>query len=481
MSYESQNPGGDCRARGRQRYFAHPCRPWFSTLIAGLAAAILLVGAPAALAQSNDDCMMCHEDSSLRGMRGGKEISVHVDAKALASSVHRDLDCVSCHQDLAGSEFPHTENPARVDCGMCHDQQAAQHAQSLHGRAAAMGDKLAPSCRDCHGTHAIKSHLDPSAPTNLINIPQLCGRCHHEGSPVSETHDIPQDRILENYSESIHGEGMYKKGLTVTAVCTSCHTSHFILPHTDPRSSINRNNVAKTCTQCHARIEQVHRKVVAGRLWEEEPHKIPACVDCHSPHKIRKVFYPAGTANKDCLTCHGKPDLMMEKGGVVTSLYVDEDAYAASAHAGTACAQCHTDVTPSLHRACETIKSPVDCSICHADPVSDYNTGIHGQLHAKGDKDAPTCLDCHDKHATQPKDLPTSNIYPRNVPELCARCHRKGEKAAKRIQDTTPIVQSYVMSIHGKGLLKSGLVVTATCTNCHTTHRELPPPTRTRP
>lgn len=30
------------------------------------------------------------------------------------------------------------------------------------------------------------------------------------------------------------------------------------------------------------------------------------------------------------------------------------------------------------------------------------------------------------------------------------------------------------MSIHGKGLLESGLMVTATCVDCHTSHRELP-------
>jgi len=36
-------------------------------------------------------------------------------------------------------------------------------------------------------------------------------------------------------------------------------------------------------------------------------------------------------------------------------------------------------------------------------------------------------------------------------------------------------VQSYVDSIHGKGLLESGLVVTATCPDCHTAHGELPP------
>ena len=36
------------------------------------------------------------------------------------------------------------------------------------------------------------------------------------------------------------------------------------------------------------------------------------------------------------------------------------------------------------------------------------------------------------------------------------------------------IVENYAMSIHGKGLLESGLMVTATCIDCHTSHRELP-------
>ena len=40
--------------------------------------------------------------------------------------------------------------------------------------------------------------------------------------------------------------------------------------------------------------------------------------------------------------------------------------------------------------------------------------------------------------------------------------------------DHQHVVESYEMSIHGKGLLESGLVVTATCANCHTAHRALP-------
>jgi cytochrome b subunit of formate dehydrogenase len=440
------------------------------------AAACLALGALPGIAQDNDMCLMCHEDTELTGRRAGDEISVHVDARDYASSVHAQLDCVTCHQDLDPENLPHADDVEPVDCGFCHDTEAEAHRTSLHGQAAERGDLLAPTCADCHGKHDIRPHTDPESPTSTINIPLLCGRCHHEGSPVSLTHDIPQDRILENYSLSIHGEGIFQKGLTVTAVCTSCHTSHRILPHTDPESSIHADNVVTTCTACHARIEQVHTKVIEGRLWEEEPHKIPVCVDCHSPHKIRRVLYPQGMANQDCLKCHADPNLTMERDGQLVSLFVDDDIRSVAAHGGTACAQCHTDVSPSRTRPCETVASAVDCSVCHAEQVSDYGTGLHGSLHAAGDPDAPACLDCHDKHAILKKTVPTSPTFARNVPMLCSKCHRAGEQAAVRIDSDVPdIVRSYEDSIHGKGLLRSGLTVTATCASCHTAHRELPP------
>jgi len=457
-------------------FFGAPCRAVQRGGRPRLAAAIALLAASPLLGQSNDDCLLCHADDALEGRRGGKTIAVFVDAKALAASVHAELECVNCHQDVAGAELPHADDLQPVDCGLCHDVQAAEHRTSLHGKALARGDALAPRCSTCHGTHEIRSARDPRAPTAVMSVPFLCGKCHREGSPVSLTHEIPQDRILENYSESIHGQGLFEKGLTVTAVCTSCHTAHRILPHDHPASSISRQNVAATCARCHAQIERVHRKVIEGRLWEEAPSKIPACVDCHSPHRIRRVFYPTGMANKDCLSCHGRPELSMVRAGRTVSLHVDEAAYAASSHAGTACAQCHSEVTASKTRACETIRSPVDCSTCHAEPVRQYRGSRHGDLHARGDPDAPGCLDCHDKHATQSKRLPASPTYSRNVPALCGKCHRAGERAAVRIHAAVPdIVGSYTDSIHGKGLLQSGLVVTATCADCHSAHGERPP------
>ena len=438
-----------------------------------LLAAALLSAPRLANAQESAMCLMCHSNISLfEGQENPARYVVTEETHANSAHGAAGLECTTCHMGL---EFPHPEERMRVDCAMCHPVQGRQHTASLHGQAAARGDPLAPSCQDCHGTHYVLPATDPRAPTRVMNIPLLCGECHREGSPVSRTHTIHQDSIFANYSLSIHGTGLFRQGLTVTAVCTSCHTSHYTLPHTDSRSSIHRDNVATTCTQCHAQIEQVHVQVIEGRLWEEEPNKIPACVDCHSPHEIRGVLYDAGAANRDCLGCHSDPELRGTAQGETVSLFVDEQTYNASDHVGTACAQCHTGVNPSLRRPCETATSRVDCSVCHAAPVALYDSSAHGTLAAAGDPDAPTCQDCHAKHAEYDQRLPISTTFPSNVPELCGRCHQEGETAATRVaEEYQEIVQSYEMSIHGKGLLESGLVVTATCTSCHTAHGELP-------
>ncbi|MFH1744337.1 MAG: cytochrome c3 family protein, partial [bacterium] len=242
-------------------------------------------------AQSDEDCFACHNDPEFSIDRDGKEVPLFVDEKKLRASIHGDFDCTTCHMDLDGTELPHDENVQPVDCGMCHDDIAEVYADSLHGQAVHAGEKLAPRCWDCHGAHDIAPLDSPNSKVTKFNIPFVCGRCHKEGTEVTQTYDIPQDHILSHYSESIHGEGLFKQGLTVTAVCTDCHTSHNVLPHTDPRSSIYRDNVPKTCQKCHGRIEQVHLKWIRGELWEKEPNKVPICVDCHAPHEIRKVIY----------------------------------------------------------------------------------------------------------------------------------------------------------------------------------------------
>ncbi len=437
-------------------------------IVFALVASILML--PVCFALEDEDCYFCHGDKGFSKTKpDGTVVPLYVDRDVVSNSLHGPLGCTFCHSDI--KELPHPEGLKPVNCAGCHQAEAEIYAGSLHGKKLAAGDPLAPTCGDCHGKHDLKKPSDPASSTNPIHVPATCGTCHADNAPVARTRNIEQHEIIQHYSESIHGVGLLKKGLTVTAVCTSCHTAHHVLPHTDPQSSINRDNVVTTCRKCHALIEQVHRKVINGELWEKEPEKVPICIDCHQPHEARKVYYDEGVSDRDCMACHAKPAQAASR----EIPAVDTAELTGSAHAQNRCSQCHTGANASLTRPCETVIPKVDCSICHADQVEQHKRGIHGQLLAQNDPGAPVCLDCHSSHGTQSKINPASPTFPKNVPDLCGRCHREGEKAAKRLHSSqTQIVQNYSMSIHGKGLLESGLVVTATCTSCHTAHEPLP-------
>jgi uncharacterized protein with PIN domain len=437
------------------------------------AAVLLLAGAAAAAEENpNEACFACHADKTLTTKRGGRTVSLFVEAKKFSSSIHGSLACTNCHADLEGKDLPHEAPLKRVNCGACHDEEAKQLSKSLHGRAAARGDALAPRCVNCHGNHDILPAKDPQSRIAPLNIPLVCGQCHREGTPVQRNRNIGQHNILENYSESIHGQALLKKGLVVAPSCISCHTAHSILPHTDSNSSIARVNISKTCTKCHAEIEQVHRRVISGELWEKKAHVLPVCIDCHQPHKIRQLLYPQGMADADCMRCHADQHLKASDG---RAMFVNASELADSRHVKVACSQCHSEVNASRIRPCETITHRVDCTACHAEIGQQYQRSMHGQLAAKHDANAPDCKECHGTHRVFGRRDPKSASFPINVPELCGRCHHEGHKAAVRYVGVEhQIVSRYEESIHGKGLLKSGLTVTATCTNCHTAHRELP-------
>ncbi|MFA6570536.1 MAG: hypothetical protein WCT77_04795 [Bacteroidota bacterium] len=424
-------------------------------------------------AQENDECLACHEDATLKATAGGKTYSVYVNKKLINKSVHSANKCINCHEDLAKSEFPHAK-PKKAKCGSCHKEEQALYNECLHGKSYNKGDRLAPTCQSCHGSHTIVPNKDRKSPVYPLNIPNLCGKCHKEGSPVQLQRKIPQTHILENYAESIHGEGLIKKGLVVSATCASCHSPHRILPHTDPRSTIARKNIAATCTKCHAAIESVHKKIIKGELWEKEAKVLPACVDCHQPHKARKVFYQANVADDACKKCHDNHLLKSSK--TDKKLAFNSGEIAGSVHVKIACSQCHIDINPDHTRPCDNITKKVDCSSCHTEVGDDYKQSFHGILLSRGDQNAPSCEDCHGSHNILKRMDERSTVFPLNIPKLCSRCHQEGKQTQRYFKGGEHLITvHYSESIHGKGLIKSGLTVTATCANCHTAHKGLPP------
>lgn len=426
-------------------------------------------------AQSDEDCMMCHEDPDLEGMLHGKGrlISMFVDTASFRTSVHAGNTCLSCHSDAADEGFPHADDLKPVNCGDCHTGQMADNTRGIHGQALMMSDPNAPSCKECHGHHDILHYTDPASRTYKMNIPFLCGKCHKEGEVVSRAYDVSEHNVLENYTQGIHGKGLFEAGLIVTATCNDCHGNHLVLPHTSPNSSISSTRIAGTCMKCHTRIEDTHKKVIRGELWEKDPSLIPSCSECHPPHKVEVPDLQARMSDNDCMKCHGKEDVHKMVDGQPHSLFVDNRILPNSVHKNIQCTKCHTQVSDHLRRPCETNK-PVDCSSCHNEVFNNYFNSGHGQAHYHEKENAPYCTDCHGTHATKSRYDDTSPVYRTNIPALCGECHKEDGKAPASAElKEVDALADYSSSVHGMGLMDKGLTVSAVCTDCHTTHMAL--------
>jgi cytochrome b subunit of formate dehydrogenase len=148
--------------------------------------------------------------------------------------------------------------------------------------------------------------------------------------------------------------------------------------------------------------------------------------------------------------------------------------FAGSVHAGLTCIGCHMDVA-GMEGYHDTPLGRVDCAACHSEIGEEYDVSTHGRLLEEGDPDAPTCADCHGHHEIVRPASQASPLFPKNIPTLCGRCHREGEAARTYHEGTgLRIGAAYAQSVHGRGLLRSGLLTSATCTSCHTAHSVFP-------
>ncbi len=164
-----------------------------------------------------------------------------------------------------------------------------------------------------------------------------------------------------------------------------------------------------------------------------------------------------------CMACHSDASI---------APVVDISKMDASVHSSFDCKTCHPGASSQPHDKA-TIKA--DCSTCHADQQASYAKGIHGILAAKGDKTAATCVSCHgDGHAILSVKDSNSPVYHANLPSTCGRCHSKGKLPLSADKNVNNAFDLYTDSIHGKATMKSGLAVSANCSDCHGYHDILP-------
>ncbi|NOX53825.1 MAG: hypothetical protein GXP27_05190 [Planctomycetes bacterium] len=180
-----------------------------------------------------------------------------------------------------------------------------------------------------------------------------------------------------------------------------------------------------------------------------------------------------------CATCHGEADLWDED---KRRLYISPESLARDVHflKGVNCHDCHGgnptsfDV-PEAHSTEVTeesaewrpFQSPLEnvwdsCKNCHKHEWLGLVKGVHAHAGPKDERGRGTplsCSKCHGEkaHGLLPVADPDSPVYLENQVEMCSECHEEHR-------------HSYERSVHGEGLILSGLVVTAVCADCHGAH-----------
>jgi formate dehydrogenase gamma subunit len=273
-----------------------------------LASCLLGTAVLAAAEISNSDCLDCHSDKTLTTTNAaGRVVSLFVDPATLAASIHHTNTCASCHNDITDKHPDDHLAPKPVDCARCHVEPSLTYAASVHGAArregATAGAHHAPACADCHGSHAVLPPDSPQSPLYFSNLAKTCGQCHeqeskdvmesvhgkavaagrrdaatctdchsehkiealrdssslkisqeicskcHASEKLNTKYNLPADRV-KTFFASYHGLAA-QNGSTSAANCGSCHGFHLVLPSSDPRSTIYKDNLAATCGKCH--------------------------------------------------------------------------------------------------------------------------------------------------------------------------------------------------------------------------------------
>lgn len=264
-----------------------------------------------------ESCGACHGEVALRFVD-----SDH--GKALAADARGAPDCLTCHSNpVTAAREPNAAQRKVIQerlCFSCHLDDpnvrtgmgpsarfVAEYEKSVHGSAVLSGKSAAANCVDCHGSHEMKTGMDPSSRVSKARIPATCATCHGE--------------IAWEYAQSIHGLAL-KRGVEEAPVCTDCHGEHDIYPHDDPRSPVAAANVSmKVCTPCHGSLRLTEKFEMAAdrtKTYADSYHGLAVrggsveaanCASCHGAHNIKPSSDPTSMVHKanlatTCGKCH---------------------------------------------------------------------------------------------------------------------------------------------------------------------------------
>lgn len=376
---------------------------------------VLLFFLPELKAQSNEDCLACHDDDQFTMERDGKEISIAVSEVKFNSSAHARLKCISCHINFDDEEIPHSENLTPKSCSDCHQKQIVKHLFHPRLLKAAGKEKTEDvNCVNCHDYHYAKDPNRTGGEWSGENLAVSCGKCHKE--------------IKDQYLLSEHYLAL-KEGMLGAPSCLHCHKNPVARVHTNEDSVTVKISQEKLCLSCHLDSPEVRARTSPSAgfitMYEKSIHgselnsgnpNAANCADCHGSHKVLKSTSNSSTSKKNI---------------------------------------------------------PNTCGQCHSKISKEYLASIHGAALMQGIKESPGCTDCHGEHNILKHDDPKSPVAFQNLSrEVCSPCHSSLKLSAKYgiVSDR---FETFSDSYHGLAI-EGGSVVVANCASCHGAHNIKP-------
>ncbi|MEY2465961.1 MAG: hypothetical protein QOD03_482 [Verrucomicrobiota bacterium] len=186
--------------------------------------------------------------------------------------------------------------------------------------------------------------------------------------------------------------------------------------------------------------------------------------------------------DSSCLDCHSDQTLFRtNSAGKGISLFVDKAKLAASIHGTNSCVSCHADVT-AKHPDDNRVLQPVSCAKCHAKQHETYDASVHGLAVRAGNSSAAVCGDCHGSHEILAATSPASPLHFSRQAETCGQCHEqeakdfaisvhgKAAKAGERDAPTCTDCHSE-HKIEGLKNTPSIRISAEVCSKCHASER----------
>jgi hypothetical protein len=264
------------------------------TLAAAAAAMALCLASATALAAEDKECLACHgQEGMTKSFEKGAPVSLHVEGRAFAASVHGPLGCAACHGEVdlkdhpgAGKSFATARefSIAQVAaCAQCHEDKAKLFEGSVHAGVLRTGNLAAPVCTDCHGVHAIARQAESPAANDVA-----CRKCHQD--------------IFDAYLKSPHGQAFGKPGPVKAPICADCHRAHDVSP------AATGTGLRDACLACHAGAVEAHAQWLPNTKLHLE---VVSCPACHAPSSQKSVdlrlYDPV--AKRDVAAQEGQPPL----------------------------------------------------------------------------------------------------------------------------------------------------------------------------